>query len=301
MVLITKGDVRMEVKEGYMPFKGFKTWYKVVGEPSDKVPLVLLHGGPGGCHNYMEPYEQISERYGRQVITYDQIGCGKSMIPHQEDDFYDIPLWVEELGALREHLGLEKMDLLGHSWGSMLAMEYVLAGGKGVNCMILASGLCSTDQWLEESARLVSYLPEHMAKAINEANETGDYENEKVQEAQALYYERHVEGVGEPPKCMMESMENVGECYLVMQGPAEFTVVGKLKGWDIRDRLHEIKVPTLMLSGNDDESTPLINKTMNDLIPGSKWVLIPNGTHMGFCYDPEPYILAAEKFLEEND
>ena len=291
----------MEVKEGYMPFKGFQTWYKIVGEPSEKTPLVLLHGGPGGCHNYMEPYEAIAERYGRQVITYDQIGCGKSNIPHQEDDFYEIQLWVDELAALREHLGLEKMDLLGHSWGTMLAMEYVLRGGKGVNCMILASGLVSTDQWLEESARLVSYLPEDLAAAIKEADETGDYSTEKAQEAQALYYARHVEGTGEPPACMVESMDNVGECYIVMQGPAEFVVTGKLNGWDIRDRLHEIDVPTLMLSGNDDESTPLINKTMMDLIPGSKWDLIPHGTHMGFCYDPEPYLKSAEAFLEEND
>ncbi|MBQ3281874.1 MAG: proline iminopeptidase-family hydrolase [Eubacterium sp.] len=291
----------MEVKEGYMPFKGYQTWYKIVGEPSEKVPLVLLHGGPGGCHNYMEPYEAIAEKYGRQVITYDQIGCGKSPIPHQEDDFYNIQLWVDELAALREHLSLEKMDLLGHSWGSMLAMEYVLRGGKGVNCMILASGLVSTDQWLEESARLVSYLPEDMAKAIRDADETGDYSSDIAQQAQELYYMRHVMGAGEPPKFLMESMEGTGECYVVMQGPAEFTVVGKLKGWDIIDRLPEIKVPTMMISGNDDESTPLINKTMNDLIPGSKWVLIPHGTHMGFCYEPEPYVEAAEAFLEEHD
>ena len=102
--------------EGYMPFKGYRTWYKIVGEPPvDKIPLVLLHGGPGGGHGYMLPFESLAERFGRQVITYDQIGCGKSAIPHQEDDFYDIQLWVDELAALKEHLGIEQMHLLGHS------------------------------------------------------------------------------------------------------------------------------------------------------------------------------------------
>ena len=86
-----------------------------------------------------------------------------------------------------------------------------------------------------------------------------------------------------------------------MQGEAEFVVTGKLKDWDIRDRLKDINVPTLMISGNDDESTPLMNKTMMDGIPGSKWDLIPHGTHMGHCYNPEPYIQSVEKFMEEVD
>jgi len=288
--------------EGYMPYKGFKTWYKIIGEPSeDKTPLVLLHGGPGGGHGYMQPYESLAERFGRQVITYDQIGCCKSNIPHQEDDFYDIQLWVDELAALKEYLGLEKMDLLGHSWGAILAMEYVLRGGKGVNSMILASGLCSSPQWLEETARLVDLLPEDMAKAIRDADETGDYSSDIAQQAQGLYYMRHVTGPEELPDFAQIKDEEIGECYVVMQGVAEFVMTGKLKDWDIIDRLHEISVPTLLLSGNDDESTPLINKTMFDRIPDCKWDLIPGGTHMGFCTNPEPYIQSAEKFLEEND
>ena len=292
----------MTETEGYMPYKGFKTWYKIVGEPSeDKTPLVLLHGGPGGGHSYMQPYESLAERFGRQVITYDQIGCCKSNIPHQEDDFYDIQLWVDELAALKEYLGLEKMDLLGHSWGAILAMEYVLRGGKGVNSMILASGLCSSPQWLEETARLVDLLPEDMAKAIRDADETGDYSSDIAQQAQGLYYMRHVTGREELPDFAQIKDEEIGECYVVMQGVAEFVMTGKLKDWDIIDRLHEISVPTLLLSGNDDESTPLINKTMFDRIPDCKWDLIPGGTHMGFCTNPEPYIQSAEKFLEEND
>lgn len=285
-----------------MPYKGFKTWYKIVGEPSDKAPVVLLHGGPGACHNYMEPYEAIAERYGRQVVTYDQIGCGKSPIPHQEDDFYSIGLWVDELDALREYLDLKECYLLGHSWGTMLAMEYILAGkGKGIKGIILASGLCSVNLWLEEADRYVSYLPEDMANAIREGNKTGDYSSELAQQGQALYYARHVEGEGEEPKCVQESFAGLGECYVVMQGEAEFVVTGKFKGWDIIDRLHEIDVPALMLSGNDDESTPLMNKVMYDNIPNSKWDLIPHGTHMGHCYNPEPYIVSVEKFMEEND
>lgn len=285
-----------------MPYKGFKTWYKIVGEPSDKAPLVLLHGGPGACHNYMEPYEAIAERTGRQVVTYDQIGCGKSPIPHQEDDFYEIQLWVDELDALRDHLGLKECFLLGHSWGTMLAMEYILRGkGKGIKGIILASGLCSVDQWLEEADRYVSYLPEDLADAIREGNKTGDYSSEKAQLGQAIYYARHVEGAGEEPKCVQESFEGIGECYVVMQGEAEFVVTGKFKGWNIIDKLHEIDVPTLLLSGNDDESTPLINKTMFDRIPDSRWDLIPHGTHMGHCYDPEPYLESVEKFLAEID
>jgi pimeloyl-ACP methyl ester carboxylesterase len=163
---------------------------------------------------------------------------------------------------------------------------------------------CSMGDFLNnspEAARVTESLPAFAAEAIREADKTGDYSSEKAQKAQAIYYERHVEGAGDPPKCMVDSMENIGECYLVMQGPAEFVVTGKLNGWDIRDRLHEIDVPTMMLSGAADESTPLINKTMQDLIPGSKWVLIPNWTHMGHCYEPEPYIESAEAFLEEND
>ena len=113
------------IEEGLIPFKGFNTWYKRVGpQSSDKVPLLCLHGGPGFSHDYFEPIEALTNM-GRQVIFYDQLGNGKSDQP-DDPDMWSVELFVEEVGAVREALGLDQVHLLGQSWGGMLAMEYTL-------------------------------------------------------------------------------------------------------------------------------------------------------------------------------
>ncbi len=181
-----------KVIEGEIPYKGYKTYYKIVGEDkSGRPPLVMLHGGPGSTHFYLEPYELMAERYGRQVVFYDQIGCGLSAIPHQDDDFYSYELWMDELDVVREALGLDRIHLFGHSWGGMLAMMYALRCSDGLLSLTVAASPANINTWLLEARRLVDYLPADMQAALWKAEETGSYDDPAAQEASDEYYRRH--------------------------------------------------------------------------------------------------------------
>ena len=293
-----------EIREEYVDYNGFKTYCKIVGENQPgKKTLLMLHGGPGATHNYLLPYAEMADRYGRQIVFYDQIGCGKSNIPHQDDSFYNYDLWVNEFYAVREALGLDDIHLFGNSWGGMLAMMCMIRDDAGVNSMVVNGSPVNIATWLSEANRLIEYLPSDMQEAIAEAERTGDYETPAAKAAYNEYYRRHVVGCDPWPDYVQLAMspEMVGECYYVMQGASEFVVTGKMKDFDIRADLHKIKVPTLMLSGTNDEATPLVVKEGYDLIPGCEWTLVQGAAHIGNATHAKEYLEAVEGFISRFD
>ena len=288
-----------EMRDGYVDYLGFKTYYKIFGENEPgKKTLLVLHGGPGDCHNYLLPLAQIADRYGRQVVFYDQIGCGKSNIPHQEDDFYTYDLWANEFYEVRRQLGLDDIHVFGNSWGGMLAMYCAIRDDTGINSMVVNGSPVRMDTWLSEANRLIEYMPKDMQEAMAEAERTGNYETPQAQAAYNEYYRRHVVGMYPFPDYVSESFAMVGECYEVMQGASEFVVTGKMKDWDIREQVKGIKVPTLMLSGTNDEATPFVIKEGYDLIPNCEWALVQGAAHIGVTNHNEEYMAATEKFIE---
>lgn len=289
-----------EIREQYVDFRGFKTYCKIVGENDPgKKTLLVLHGGPGDCHNYLLTYADLADRYGRQVVFYDQIGCGKSMIPHQPDDFYNYDLWVDEFYTVREALGLDDIHLFGNSWGGMLGMLCMLKDDSGVNSFVINSSPVRIATWLSEANRLIQYMPEDMQKAIAEAERTGDYETPEAKVAYDEYYKRHVVGLYEKdyPDFINDSFDNVGECYMIMQGASEFVVTGKMRDWDVREEVKNIKVPCMALSGTDDEGTPYVIKEGVDLIPGCEWELIQGAPHIANVTHPDECLSAVENFI----
>ena len=288
------------IREEYVDYRGFKTYCKIVGENEPgKKTLLMLHGGPGDCHNYLLPYADMADRYGRQIVFYDQIGCGKSAIPHQQDDFYAYDLWVDEFYAVREALGLDDIHLFGNSWGGMLGMLCMMKDDAGVNSFVINSSPVRIATWLSEANRLIKYLPEDMQRAIAEAERTGDYDTPEAKAAYDEYYKRHVVGLCEKdyPGYINDTFAGVGECYQVMQGASEFVVTGKMKDWDVREGVKGIKVPCMALSGTDDEGTPLVVKEGVDLIPGCEWTLIQGAPHIANVTHPRECLEAVEAFV----
>lgn len=287
------------VKEGYIPFKGYKTWYRVVGEKeeSGKLPLVCLHGGPGVGHDYLEPLEAMAKT-GRRVIFYDQLGCGKSDQP-DAPDMWTIELYKEEIDVVRAYLGLETIHLLGQSWGGMLAMEYTLTKPKGLASLIVASSPANLDVWVEEANRLREMLPPEVQQTLlkHEAAKTTD--TQEYADAVDVFYKRHVCRMDPFPDYVKRTFDNVGQVYLTMNGPSEFHVIGTMKGWNIESRLSEISVPTLLTSGRYDEATPMIMESINKKISGSKWVLFENSAHMAHAEEAELYMKVLDEFLTE--
>lgn len=291
-----------KVEEGFIPYKGFRTYYRIVGEQHEgKLPLVMLHGGPGSTHFYLEPYEALCDLYGRQLVFYDQIGCGLSPIPHQDDDFYTYELWEDELDVVRAALGLDRIHLFGHSWGGQLAMMYALRDDAGIESLIVAASPSNLSTWALEARRLVGYLPQDMQDALWEAERTQNYESPDAVRAYNEYYRRHVTGEYPFPECVQKSFDMTGECYGVMQGPSEFVVTGKMKDFDVTAQLGDLRIPTLLLSGTADEATALVMKESFDLISGCEWALIPGGTHMGHVQYPREYIDAVARFVEKRE
>ena len=288
-----------KTRSGYVPFHGYQTYYEIHGEcEAGRYPLVVLHGGPGMAHNYLLSLSALAD-HGRAVVFYDQLGCGKSPAD-LPDEAWSEDLWCDELDTLRAALDLDEVHLLGQSCGGMLAQHYLLFHGKpdGVRSVILSSTMPSMKIWGMEGERLRSYLPEEMQKAVEEALRTKDYSSETFQAALAEYYRRHVVRLDPLPEDVAWSFDNASRCYDLMQGSCEFDISGKLHDWDSTDELHRIDIPTLLISGNDDESTPLINKTMYDRIPDCSWELIVHGTHLCNAEFPDEYNSAAESFLE---
>jgi pimeloyl-ACP methyl ester carboxylesterase len=155
--------------EGYCTFRGMRTWYRVSGDlASDRVPLVLLHGGPGFPSGYLSPIEQLAP--SRAVVRYDQIGSGRSDWP-DDPTLWRIDTFVDELATLREQLGLERVHLLGHSWGGQLALEYLFTRPEGVESLVLASSMFSSRCFADECKRLREGLPLHLRRAMQRFEE----------------------------------------------------------------------------------------------------------------------------------
>ena len=166
----------MKITEGYMPYLGYQTYYRIAGECRDgKKPLLLLHGGPGSTHNYFEVLDALADT-GRAVISYDQLGCGNSYVDGHPE-LWCQKTWDNELMELRRHLGLDQVHLLGQSWGGMLAIEYLCDyQPEGVASVILSSTLSSASLWAKEQHRMIRFLSQEDQEAIAEAERTGNFD-----------------------------------------------------------------------------------------------------------------------------
>lgn len=292
----------MEIIEDYLSFMGYQTYYRIVGPKTDKAPLVLLHGGPGSSHSYFEVLDSLAQKDQRQIIMYDQLGCGKSSIPNDKT-LYNKTTWIKELIALRKELNLEKIHLLGQSWGGMMAIIYMCDyHPQGVKSLILSSTLSSAKLWSQELHRLIKYLPEDEQLAIQEAEKLHDYSGDAYQKANDHFMSQHViEMTPDLPEPVLRKKVGGSLAYNTAWGPNEYTPEGNLHDYEYTSQLKNITIPTLITSGTDDLCTPLVAKTMFDNLPNSSWELFASCGHMPFVQKTDQYIDLLIKWMNEND
>lgn len=293
----------MKITEGYMPFLEYKTYYRIVGECiGNKKPLLLLHGGPGSSHNYFEVMDSLAEE-GRAIVMYDQIGCGLSATPSRPD-LWNLKTWLDELTALRQHLGLTDVHILGQSWGGMQAIAYMCdCKPEGVSSVVLSSTLPAAEMWAKEQHRMITYMTKEQQDAIRTAEETGNFETPEYIAANDEFMIRHCAGPVGPdsPECLRRKKASGAEAYVTGWGPNEYNPTGTLGGFEYREKLHTIKVPTLITSGLEDLCTPWIAKSMHDAIPGSKWELFEFSRHMPFVDENEKYLGILSDWMNAHD
>ena len=287
----------MRAREGYVDFRGHRTWYRFVGDlRSSMTTLLALHGGPGSTHNYFAPLEELASE--RPVVLYDQIGCGKSDRP--ADIEWDVSVFRDEVVAVRDQLGLDRIHLLGTSWGGMLAQEHVLSGADGVVSLTLSSTLASLALWNEEQLKLRAALPPDVVAVLDRHERAGTYDDPEYEHAMQSYMDRHFYR-GPQPRPELEAMAEgrAANVYRAMQGPNEWTTTGALKGWSTRERLHEIDVPTLVLRGRYDMCTDPIAAELVHGIRGAREVVFENSSHTPALEESERYRQVVGEFLRE--
>lgn len=289
-----------------MKWQHGSTWYRVVGDlKSSKTPVMVLHGGPGAGHNYCEPIADVLAQTGRAAVLYDQIGCGNSThLPDKPKEFWTPELFMEELVLLTEHLGISnKYNIVGQSWGGMLGMQFAITKPKGLNALVVADSPASMEVWVSEANKLRKELPPEVEATLLKHEAAGTTEDPEYIAAVDVFYSRHLCRIPQPPYVVasFEQLAADPTVYHTMNGPSEFHVIGSLKHWDIRPQLKEISAPTLLVSGQYDEATPAMVKEINGLIPGSKWELFAESSHMPHVEEPAKFKRVVSEFLDSHD
>ncbi|WP_318767436.1 proline iminopeptidase [Lactiplantibacillus carotarum] len=294
----------MQIKEGYVPFREYQTYYRVVGEQRDgQVPLLLLHGGPGSTHNYFEAFDELAATTGRQIVMYDQLGCGRSSMPDQPE-LWRAETWLAELQTVREALGLTNVHLLGQSWGGMLAIMYLCdQHPAGIQSLILASTLSSAPLWAQEQHRLIKLMSPADQAAIAAAEDSGDFTQSDYLAANDRYMQLHAAGpvTRQAPGYLRRAKRAGTVAYNAAWGPNEYYPTGTLADYDYTDQLKSITVPTLVTSGTDDLCTPLVAKTMVDHLPNAQWHLFAHSRHMAFIDETPAYFKLLTNWLNQNE
>lgn len=285
----------LEAGEGYIPVDGGRVWYQIVGS-GNAIPLLCLHGGPGFCHDYLETMADLSPE--RPVIFYDQLGCGNSERPT------DPSLWIPErfvveLAQVRSALGLDRVHILGQSWGSMLLVDYILTKPKGVLSIVLASPCTSIPMWLSDANRLRKALPREIQDVLDRHEAAGTLNSSEYQAATTEYYKRHLCRMQPWPISMERSMVKAGySVYHTMWGPTEFNMTdGNLRYYDRTSRLHEIQIPALWTCGRFDEAQPETVASYQNLLPDSELVVFENSSHTAHLEERERYMQVIRGFL----
>ena len=287
---------------GYIPVvNGHRVWFRAVGGGGEResTPLLVLHGGPGCPHDYLENLVALASEK-RRVIFYDQLGCGNSDLP-DDTSLWTVERFTDEIDIVRAALGLERVHLLGQSCGGMLGIEYAIRQPRGLVSLILADAMPSMVLWVEEANRLRAALPPEVNATLLRHEQAGTTDSPAYHAAVEVFNQRHVCRLSPLPEFVQRANAKSGFMYNYMNGPSEFHVIGVIKDWDRTDRLNDIQVPTLIISGKYDESTPLLNDILHKGISDSEWVLFEHSAHLPHVEEEEKFMRTVDAFLMRID
>jgi proline iminopeptidase len=287
-------------REGTLAVPGGRIWYQVVGGgTAGAVPLVTVHGGPGAIHDYLAPLAGLADE--RPVVFYDQLGAGRSERPD------DTRLWrndrfVAELGRVVDALAVDRVHLLGHSYGTVLAATYALQQPRRLAGLVLTGPCLSSPGYAAGLAPLRAALPATARAALDRHEAAGTTDSEEYTAATTVFYRRHMCRLDPWPEALVRSFEQLNPVvYGTMWGPSEFVLTGVHKDDDLTDRLAAVAVPTLFTCGRHDLTRPEETTRFQRLVPGAELAIFEGSSHMPHLEEPERYLAVVRDFLRRAE
>ena len=282
----------------------FKVWTKRIGNnPTTKV--LLLHGGPGVTHEYLEAFDSYFPAAGIEYYYYDQLGSYYSDQP-EEPELWDLPRFVEEVEQVRTALGLsrENFYLFGQSWGGILAIEYALKYQENLKGLVISNMMASIPAYNEYAEKVL--MPEMDPAALAEIRRleaAGQYENPRYMELLIPnYYTKHLLRMPaeEWPDPVNRAFKHLNpKIYVPMQGPSELGASGKLERWDRTGDLGRITVPTLVIGARYDTMNPKHMEWMAGAVKHGRYMYCPNGSHLAEYDDQKTYFAGLIQFIRD--
>jgi proline iminopeptidase len=276
--------------------------HNVVAYTFGKGPEVLfcLSGGPGLTCDYVRDSHSVMADMGYRVVIHDQLGTGAS--DHPKDlALWNLPRFVEEVETVRKALKLERMHVLGQSWGGTLGFAYALAYPEAVKTLISANGVVNNPLHLLHLERLRSALGAETVAMMARHEADGTTDHPEYQGAVAILNYRHLCRCQDWPAPLKRSFDGLNmDIYRTMWGPNEFTCFGALKVSNFIDDLHRIKQPTLLITALHDEIAPPVAQEMKQLLPNAEIKVFPNSSHTPFFEEPAAYFAVLKNFLDRH-
>ncbi|MDI1251860.1 proline iminopeptidase-family hydrolase [Thermomonas sp.] len=287
----------------HTPSGDFKVWTKRVGN-NPKLKVLLLHGGPGGTHEYFEAFDSFFPAAGIEYYYYDQLGSAYSDQPDDMTPYLSIDHYVDEVEQVRQALHLDKDNfcLLGHSWGGILAIEYALKYQQHLKCLVISNMMSSIPAYNKYAHEVL--MPQMDQKALKEIlalEAAKKYDDPRYEELLLPFYEAHalrMPAASWPDPVVRAFAKLNKKVYVPMQGPSEMGASGILVDWDRTNDLKDITVPTLVIGAAHDTMDPKYMEKMSKLLPHGQYLFAPNGSHMAFYDDQQTYMDGLTHFLK---
>ncbi len=286
----------------------FKVFTKRVGD-NPKMKVLLIHGGPGMTFEQYANFKEYLPQEGIEFIWYDQLGSAHSDQP-DDSTLWTIERFVDEVEQVRTALGLNKDNfyLLGQSWGGMLGMEYALKHQDKLKGLIICNMMSSLDEYEKYAKEVLGpQMPKEVFAEVMEIERKGDFENPRYMELLSQHhYPQHVlrRPSNEWPEEINRMMSQVNpNVYVLMQGYSEFGITpgASLKGWDIRNQLKNITIPTLVVGATHDTMDPKHMEWMSTQVANGRFLSCPNGSHLSQYDDPEHFFPGVIQFIKDVD
>ncbi len=286
------------------PAASYRVWVKRVGNNPD-LRVLLLHGGPGATHEYLEACDSYLPGAGIEYYYYDQLGSGFSDQP-DDPSLWEVDRFVDEVEQVRQALGLDRRNfvLYGQSWGGLLAIEYALRFQQHLRGLVISNMMASAPAYNEYAEQVLMPRMDQAALAeIKSLEASGDTENPRYMELlNEQHYVHHV--LRMPPADYPDPVQRAfahtnPAIYVPLQGPSELGISAdaKLARWDRTADLASIRVPTLVIGAQHDTMDPQHMRMMAERLPAGRYLHCPNGSHLAMYDDQVTYFAGLIDFL----